>query len=114
MESKAKAMHIRQSPRKIRKSVNNIRGLSVGEALNCLHFSTEKAALIIEKTIRSAISNMLNKQEDLDVDPNSLIVKEAFVNGGPVMKRFRASAMGRVSRRRRPSSHIVIILSDKG
>ena len=114
MESKAKAMHIRQSPRKIRKSIDNVRGLSVGDALNHLHFSTEKAALIIEKTIRSAISNMLNKQEDLDVDPNSLIIKEAFVNGGPVMKRFRASAMGRVSRRRRPSSHIVIILSDKG
>ena len=57
---------------------------------------------------------MLNKQEDSDVDPNSLIIKEAFVNGGPVMKRFRASAMGRVSRRRRPSSHIVIVLSDKG
>ena len=113
MESKAKAMHIRQSPRKIRKSIDNIRGLSAGDALNYLHFSTEKAALIIEKTIRSAISNMLNRKEDLDVDPNSLIIKEAFVNGGPVMKRFRASAMGRVSRRRRPSSHIVIILSDK-
>ena len=83
MESKAKAMHIRQSPRKIRKSINNIRGLSVGDALNSLHFSTEKAALIIEKTIRSAISNMSNKQEESDVDPNSLIIKEAFVNGGP-------------------------------
>tara|TARA_B100001250_G_scaffold411154_1_gene439170 strand:- start:704 stop:1048 length:345 start_codon:yes stop_codon:yes gene_type:complete len=114
MESKAKAMHVRQSPRKIRKSIDSIRGLSVGEALNCLHFSTEKAAVIIEKTIRSAISNMLNHQDDLNIDPNSLIIKEAFVNGGPVMKRFRASAMGRVSRRRRPSSHVIIILSDKG
>ena len=114
MESKAKAMHVRQSPRKIRKSIDSIRGLSVSEALNCLHFSTEKAAVIIEKTIRSAISNMLNHQDDLNIDPNSLIIKEAFVNGGPVMKRFRASAMGRVSRRRRPSSHVIIILSDKG
>ena len=114
MESKAKAMHSRQSPRKIRKSINTIRGLSVDDALSSLHFSTEKAAIIIEKTIRSAISNMMNNKEDLNIDPSSLFVKEAFVNGGPVMKRFRASAMGRVSRRRRPSSHVVIILSDKG
>ena len=113
MESKAKAMHVRQSPRKIRKSIDNVRGLSVGDALNYLHFSTEKAAYVIEKTIRSAISNMLNNKEDINIDPNSLIIKEAFVNGGPVMKRFRASAMGRVSRRRRPSSHIVVVLSDK-
>ncbi len=114
MEATAKAMHIRQSPRKIRKTIDNIRGLNVGDALNCLHFSTEKAAVIIEKTIRSAIANMMSNKDDLSIDPNLLIIKEAFVNGGPVMKRFRASAMGRVSRRRRPSSHVVIVLSDKG
>ena len=67
-----------------------------------------------EKKAVRMMNNGLNNQDDTNIDPNSLIVKEAFVNGGPVMKRFRASAMGRVSRRRRPSSHVVIILSDKG
>ena len=114
MESKATLRYNRQSPYKVRKVLNSVRGYSVGKAINHLRFCPEKASTAIEKTIRSAISNMMNNKEDLNIDPSSLFVKEAFVNGGPVMKRFRASAMGRVSRRRRPSSHVVIILSDKG
>jgi len=86
MESKAIARHIHQSPRKIRKTLNSVRGLKVGEALNQLHFSPEKAAKIIEKTLRSAVANLVNNNEKLDVNPEILDVKEAFVDGGPVMK----------------------------
>ena len=74
--------------------------------------SPEKAAVVIEKTIRSAIANLMNQNEELKIDPESLGIKEAFVDGGPVMKRFRAASMGRASRLRRPTSHVTIIITD--
>ena len=113
MEAKAVAKHIHQSPRKVRKTLNSVRGLSVNEALNYLHFSTEKAAGIIEKTIRSAIANYNSQNNESNVNPDLLNLKEAYVDGGPVMKRFRAASMGRASRLRRPTSHITIVLADK-
>ena len=113
MESRAITRYIRQSPYKVRKTLDTVRGLKVGEALNHLHFSSEKAAKVIEKTLRSAVSNLMNQNEDLNIDPEVLGIKKAFVNGGPVMKRFRAASMGRASRLRRPTSHLTIIITDE-
>lgn len=113
MEAKAIARHIHQSPRKIRKTLNSVRGLKVSEALNHLHFSTEKASGIIEKTIKSALANYSSRKNESNIDPDLLNLKEAYVDGGPVMKRFRAASMGRASRLRRPTSHITIVLADK-
>ena len=113
MEAKAIARHIHQSPRKIRKTLDNVRGLKVGDALNQLHFSPEKAASVIEKTLRSAVSNLMSQNEELNIDSDGLGIKEAFVDGGPVMKRFRAASMGRASRLRRPTSHVTIVVTDE-
>ena len=113
MESKAIARYIHQSPFKVRKTLDSVRGMSVENALNYLHFSTEKAAKVIEKTIRSAVSNLLNENENADVDQDSLKLKEAYVDGGPVMKRFRAASMGRASRLRRPTSHLTVVIKSK-
>ena len=113
MESKATARHIRQSPYKVRKTLDSVRGMSVNDALNYLHFSPEKAAKVIEKTIRSAVSNFINKEENADIDKDSLKLKEAYVDGGPVMKRFRAASMGRASRLRRPTSHLTVVVKSK-
>jgi|TARA_B100000745_G_scaffold88684_1_gene55675 large subunit ribosomal protein L22 len=113
MEAKAIARHIHQSPRKIRKTLDNVRGLKVGDALNQLHFSPEKASSVIEKTLRSAVSNLMSQNEELNIDPDGLGIKEAFVDGGPVMKRFRAASMGRASRLRRPTSHVTIVVTDE-
>ena len=113
MESKAIARYIHQSPFKIRKTLDSIRGMSVNDALNYLHFSSEKAATVIEKTIRSAVSNIVNSNDGTDRDQNSLMFKEMYVNGGPVMKRFRAASMGRASRLRRPTSHLTVILKSE-
>ena len=85
----------------------------MGDALNQLHFSPEKAANIIEKTLRSAVSNLMSQNKELNIDPDNLGIKEAFVDGGPVMKRFRAASMGRASRLRRPTSHVTIIVTDE-
>ena len=112
MEAKASTRYVHQSPRKIRKTLNNVRGLKVGDALNQLHFSPEKAAGLIVKTLRSAVANLISQNDELNIDPEGLGVKEAFVDGGPVMKRFRAASMGRASRLRRPTSHVTIVVSD--
>ena len=112
MEAKAVARYTHQSPRKIRKTLDSMRGLKVGDALNQLHFSPEKAASVIEKTLRSAVANLMSQNEESNFDPEDLDVKEAFVNGGPVMKRFRAASMGRASRLRRPTSHVTIVVTD--
>ena len=112
MEAKAISRYIHQSPFKIRKTLDSIRGLTVGAAINQLHFSSEKAAKVIEKTLRSAVSNLMQKNDDEKFDPESLGIKKAYVDGGPVMKRFRAASMGRASRLRRPTSHLTIVVSD--
>ena len=111
MESKAILKYNRQSPYKVRKVLNAIRGYNVGNAINYLHFSPEKASIAIEKTIRSAVANLMQRENANDIDPDFLKIKEAYVNQGPVMKRFRAASMGRASRLRRPSCHLTIVLT---
>ena len=111
MESKAILKYNRQSPYKVRKVLDAIRGCNVGNAINYLHFSPEKASIAIEKTIRSAVANLMQRENANDIDPDILKIKEAYVNQGPVMKRFRAASMGRASRLRRPSCHLTIVLT---
>ena len=53
----------------------------------------------------------MQNENSKDIDPDILKIKEAYVNQGPVMKRFRAASMGRASRLRRPSSHLTIVLT---
>ena len=113
MESKATLRYNRQSPYKVRKVLNSVRGCNVGKAINYLHFSPEKASVAIEKTIRSAVANLMQGEASKDIDPDTLMIKEAYVNQGPVMKRFRAASMGRASRLRRPSSHLTLVLTTK-
>ena len=111
MESKATLRYNRQSPYKVRKVLNAVRGCYGGTSINYLHFSPEKASVAIEKTIRSAVANFMQIESSKDIDPDVLKIKEAYVNQGPVMKLFRAASMGRASRLRRPSSHLTIILT---
>ena len=111
MEARATLRYNRQSPFKVRKVLNAVRGANVGTAINYLHFSSEKASLAIEKTIRSAVANLMQNDEANDIDPDLIKIKEAYVNQGPVMKRFRAASMGRASKLRRPTSHLTIILT---
>ena len=108
MEAIAISNSLRQSPRKMRKSLNSIRNLDVSSALDHLHFSKEKASKLIECTIKSAVANLTVKNNNESFDLTELTIKEAYVNGGPVMKRFRAASMGRASRLRKPTSHLTI------
>jgi large subunit ribosomal protein L22 len=113
MEAQACSRYVRQSPRKIRIVMNEVRGKKVGDALNYLHFSPKKGSDVIEKTLRSAVSNLLQKADGANIDPDSLIVSKAFVNGGPHMKRFRPASMGRISRLNKPTSHVTVVVCEE-
>jgi len=112
MEAKALAKYVRMSPRKVRRLADLIRGKNVGEALNVLHFTRKAASVPLEKALRSAVSNMLNLDGSSKVDPDELFIKEIRVDEGVTLKRFRAAAMGRAVRIRKPTSHILIKVAE--
>ena len=95
---------------KAREVTREIQGHSASDALDLLAFSPKKAALMVKKTLKSAIANAENNAE-LKVD--TLLVKEAVVGEGPTFKRFRARARGGASPLRKRTSHIRIVLSDE-
>src|SRR5437868_11939211 len=101
--------YARISAFKAREVTRAIQGRSASDALDLLAFSPKKAALLVKKTLKSAIANAENNNS-LKVD--TLQVKEAVVGEGPTYKRFRARARGSASPLRKRTSHIRIILSD--
>jgi large subunit ribosomal protein L22 len=110
MESSAKLISVRLSPRKTRLVADMIRGKDIQPALNILKFSPQPSARLIAKLLKSAVANAEQKGVS-DVD--RLFVKTIFVDGGAVLKRFLPRAMGRASRIRKPTSHISVILAEK-
>lgn len=115
MEARAISKDVRQSARKMRLVIDLIRGRDVGEAYGLLRFSKKRAADSIDKTLRSAVANARAKADDAGeyVDVDELYVKEAYINEGPSLKRWRAAAMGRAAPIRRPTSHVVIVVDRK-
>ena len=105
----------RISPRKVRLVVDLIRGRPVNEAYAILQYSTKKAADPIDRALRSAVANAQQKasQQGGFLDVDALIVREAYVNEGPTLKRWRAAAMGRAVPIRRRTSHITVVVGTK-
>ena len=114
MKAVAKQKYVRMSPLKVRRVLNMIRGKNVEEALNILHFTPKRAAGVIEKTLRSAVSNFYDRDEEGNISTSEIFVKSASVDQGPTLRRFRPMSMGRVGRIRRKTSHISITIEDKG
>ena len=113
MEAKAINRYIGTSPRKMRLVIDLIRGKAVEDALSILHFTPKHAAKTAEQVLRSAISNIQNKDEGGRVDTTTLYVKEAFVNGGAMAKRVLPAPMGRAFRVRKRSNHITIVVAQR-
>ena len=113
MEAKAINRYIGTSPRKMRLVIDLIRGKAVDHALHLLHFSPKHAAKTAEKVLRSAVSNLQNKDEGGRLETSEMIVKEAFVDGGGMMKRFMPRAQGRAFTIRKRSAHITIKLRER-
>ena len=111
MEAIARKRFIRQSPYKIRYVLKAIKGLNVDDAINKLSLMNKKASVYIEEVLRSSIANMMSKNNSGNSD--NLFIKTAYVDEGPVMKRFRPAAMGRATGIRKRTSHLTIIISNK-
>jgi large subunit ribosomal protein L22 len=106
-EAKAVTKLLRVSPQKLNLLAQLIRGKKVDKALADLTFSRKRIARDVKKTLESAIANAENNH-DLDVD--ALIVSEAYVGKGLVMKRLKASARGRASRIEKPFARITVVV----
>lgn len=113
MEARAIDRWIGSSPRKMRLVVDLIRGKSANEALTILHFSPKHAAKVAEKVLRSAISNLQNKEEGGRLEPGEIVVKEAYVDGGPSAKRILPAPMGRAFRMLKRSNHVTIVVTSR-
>lgn len=110
MEAKAVAKYIRVSPRKARQVVDLIRGKSIQDAYTILKFTPNKGAELIEKVLKSAVSNA---EHNYEMDIDSLVVSRCYIDQGPTLKRFKPRAMGRADVMRKRSSHITVIVSEK-
>lgn len=90
--------------------VDLIRGKQVGEAVAILKHTPKAVSPIVEKVLNSAIANA---EHNYDMDAENLLIKEAYVDEGPTLKRFRPRAQGRASQINKRTSHITIVLSEK-
>jgi large subunit ribosomal protein L22 len=106
-EVKAVAKWVRMSPRKARLVVEHIRGRSVPEARTVLAFTQRAAAREIEKVLSSAVANA---EANHNLVGDDLVVSAAYVDEGPVMKRWRARARGRAARIHKPTCHLTVKL----
>ena len=106
-EVRAQAKYVRMSPRKARLVAEHIRGRSVPEARAVLAFTSREAAGVLQKVLQSAVSNA---EANHGIAEDRLYVKTTYVDGGPVMKRWRARARGRVARIRKRTCHRTVTL----
>jgi large subunit ribosomal protein L22 len=118
MEARASAKFLRGSAQKARLVVDMIRGKNVNQALAILRYSNKRAALGIEKCVKSAIANANEAAEkaNISVDPDDLWVKAAYADQGPTKnrRRMRPAPQGRAYRERRHFCHITILVSSDG
>jgi large subunit ribosomal protein L22 len=110
MEVRSIYKYARISPFKVREVTRELQGLPVSAALDLLAFTPKKASFLIGKTLKSAIANAEN---NANLKPDGLVVKEAIVGEGPTLKRMMARARGSGSRILKRTSHIRIVLSDE-
>jgi large subunit ribosomal protein L22 len=105
LEVRAEAKWVRISPRKARLVAEHIRGRSVPEARSVLAFTSREAARELDKVLRSAVANAESQHQLSD---ERLYVSAAYVDEGPMMKRWRPRARGRVARIKKRTCHITI------
>jgi large subunit ribosomal protein L22 len=106
-EIRAVSRYIRMSPSKVRRVLRQIQGKTYSEALLLLEFMPYASCTPIIKVLRSATANARN---NFGMDETKLVIKSAFADQGPTMKRFRPRAQGRAYRILKATSHITIVM----
>jgi large subunit ribosomal protein L22 len=112
MEAVAKQTSCPMSARKMRLVVDNIRGKSVGDALNILQFTNKEAALWLSKIVRSAVANWEVKT-DADAGEHDLYIKSAFSDAATMLKRFQPAPHGRAHRIRKRTNHFTVVVENR-
>ena len=117
MDARASAKYLRGSPQKARLVIDMIRGKNVNQALAILRYSNKRAALGIEKCVKSAIANANEAAEkaNISVDPDDLWLKAAYVDDGPTKnrRRVRPAPQGRAFRQQRHFCHVTVLVSSE-
>ncbi|CAN5714623.1 50S ribosomal protein L22 [soil metagenome] len=111
MEIQSKNRRIQTSAQKMRMVIELVRGKDVEEALAILNFTPNRSAPEVARTIRAAQADAENLY---DIDPESLFVKTIYADEGPTFRRWRARARGRVNRRLKRTSHLTVVLGERG
>ena len=113
MEAIVREKYIKISPTKMRQILPLVKDKNVEEALQILNFTPKRSARVIEKALRSAVANYFGKENVPKVTQGEIFIKNAYVDGGSILRRFRPMSMGRVGRIRRRTSHLTIIIEDR-
>jgi large subunit ribosomal protein L22 len=111
MESRASMKYVRTTPRKMRRTVDLIRGQHVEEARRILKFSTLGASHDVGKLLNSAIANA---EQNPGVVADNLWISRAWVDEGPTLRRFRPRAYGRATKVRKRTSHVTVVVKTMG
>jgi large subunit ribosomal protein L22 len=109
LDAKATARFVRVTPRKVNQICHLIRGKHVDDALKTLQFTHKIGARVVEKVLKSAVSNAVNIEGKIDVD--ALRIKEIRVGPGPTMKRYLPRAQGRATPILKRTSHVTVIVT---
>jgi large subunit ribosomal protein L22 len=94
----------------MRKIVDQVRGKGVNKALNMLHFLPHRAARPTEKTIQSAVYNLIDQNQDEPINEDELVIREIYVDEAPTTKRFKPAARGRTHPIKKRSSHLTVVV----
>jgi large subunit ribosomal protein L22 len=111
MQVTAKQKHIMISARKLRLVCDQVRGMEANQAMTVLKFMPQKGAQIVSKTLASALANAVN---NFDLNDDDMFIEQIFADEGPSLKRMKAGARGRYKPRVRRTSHLTVILAERG
>lgn len=110
MEAKAIARYVRLTPRKARLVADLVRGKSALQALDILTFTNKKAAVVLKKTLASAIANATN---NFNMNEENLYIAKVMVDEGPILKRVMPRAMGRADIIHKKTAHVTVVVAEK-
>ena len=111
MPFQAKHRFARIAPRKARLLMDLIRGRDVDDAIAMLRFSKQPASGMIEKVVRSAVANAT--EQDVAQKRNALFVQSAWVDPGPIIKRFQPKDRGKAYSIQKKTSHLVVTVDER-
>ncbi|MGH8894912.1 MAG: 50S ribosomal protein L22 [Actinomycetes bacterium] len=115
MSARAQARYVRVTPMKARRVVDLVRGMPAEQALAVLRFAPQAASEPVYKVVASAVANARSAadRDSRRLDVEELVVREAYVDEGPTLKRFRPRAQGRAYRVRKRTSHITVVVAPR-